>query len=350
MRQFLVFALGIMVLVSCKNTKEQSSDQNPSAAINDTLTFVFASCNDQEREQPLWDPIISHKPALFVWGGDNIYSDTRDSSKMRADYEKQFKQPGYAKLRQQTKVIGTWDDHDYGENDAGAQYPMKIKASELFWDFLELPKTDSLRDQPGVFHTYVHQTEQGSVKFIMLDTRYYRDPLLKSDDPDKRYTPWPADHDGWFLGPLQWVWLENQLQDTAHDFTFIVSSVQFLNNADHGWEKWGNFPAEHQKMYEVLQGAKSKNIILLSGDRHHAEMSKDDNAGLGYPLLDFTSSGLTHTFPGSPLEPNEYRWGEGTKAINFGVIKVHQASKTVVFEIRGRDNVLIESFTQQYSE
>ncbi|WP_435577630.1 alkaline phosphatase D family protein [Gilvibacter sp.] len=345
----LYLSLALVLCISaCKNSQSKSEVEQETTAVNDTLTFVFASCNDQEREQPLWNPILGHKPELFIWGGDNIYSDTRDSSKMRADYDKQFNQPDYTKLRTQTKVIGTWDDHDYGENDAGAQYPMKIVASELFWDFMELPKGDSLRDQPGVFHSYVHQTEQGSVKFILLDTRYYRDPLLKSEDPNKRYTPWTEDHDGWFLGPLQWVWLENQLKDTTHDFTFIVSSIQFLNNADHGWEKWGNFPAERNKMYEVLKAAQSKNIILLSGDRHHAEMSKDEQAGLGYPLLDFTASGLTHTFPGSPLEPNEYRWGEGTKDLNFGLIKVHQASKTVVFEIRGKDDVLIEQFVQAY--
>lgn len=350
-RNLIFFLLVITAVISCKRNKDvqsQTAISEKSETVNDTLVFVFASCNDQQREQPLWEPIRNHNPELFIWGGDNIYSDTHDMQKMKADYDKQFNQPDYAQLRQQTKVIGTWDDHDYGENDAGANYPEKIGAKELFWDFMELPKTDSLRKQPGIFHNYVHKTPQGSVNFIMLDTRYYRGPLLKSDDPDKRYDPWPENHDGWMLGPLQWIWLENQLKDDSHDFTFIVSSIQFLNDADHGWEKWGNFPAEMDKMHQVLKNAKAKNVVFLSGDRHHAEISLDSESGLDYPLIDFTSSGLTHTFPGSPLEPNKLRVGAGTKELNFGVIKIHKPTASVIFEIRGEDDKLIQRFVQVY--
>lgn len=34
-------------------------------------------------------------------------------------------QPGYIKLKKTTKILATWDDHDYGANDAGAEYPKK---------------------------------------------------------------------------------------------------------------------------------------------------------------------------------------------------------------------------------
>ena len=349
MRKILVLSLALLTLFSCKQNKSDSAEsaEVSKEAVNDTLVFVFASCNDQEREQPLWNPIIGHNPELFVWGGDNIYSDTEDMAKMKADYEKQYNQPDYARLRQQTKVIGTWDDHDYGENDAGATYPKKIESQDLFLDFMEFPKDDKLRTQVGIFHSYVHKTEQGSYKFIMLDTRTYRTGLLKSEDPNRRYDPWPEDHDGWFLGPLQWAWLEHELKDDAHDFTFIVTSVQFLNT-NHGWEHWGNFPAQVNRMYEVLRAAKAPNIILLSGDRHQAEMSKNDDAGLGYPLVDFTASGLTHTWPDTPLESNKYRLGEGTKQLNFGVIRILEQSKKVLFEIRGVNDTLYERFEQSY--
>ena len=349
MRNSLLVLLLVCGFLSCKNkeVKTANSQSEPQQIVNDTLVFVFASCNDQERKQPLWNPIIDHKPELFVWGGDNIYSDTEDMAKMKADYNMQFNQPDYARLRQQTKIIGTWDDHDYGQNDAGVEYVKKQEAQQLFLDFMEFPEDHFLRKQEGIYYSYVHAAAAMSVKFVFLDTRYFRDPLSKSEDPDKRYDPWPAEHEGSLLGPEQWSWLQNELEDDAHDYTFIVSSIQFVNDY-HYWEKWGNFPAEMSRMYEVLQNAKAKNIVILSGDRHQAEMSKNDQAGLDYPLLDFTTSGLTHTWPDTPLEESPLRWGEGTKQLNFGLIKIHKPSNTVIFEIRGEDDVLYERFVQTY--
>lgn len=101
----IVLIVFILLLVSCKKKED--------------FTLVFASCNDQDREQPLWKPIMENKPDLFVWSGDNIYADTDNMVKMRSDYLKVHRNLDYAKLLESTTVIGTWDDHDYGKNDAG---------------------------------------------------------------------------------------------------------------------------------------------------------------------------------------------------------------------------------------
>ena len=34
----------------------------------------------------------------------------------------------------------TWDDHDYGYNDFGKDYPYKIQSKKLFLDFWEVKK------------------------------------------------------------------------------------------------------------------------------------------------------------------------------------------------------------------
>jgi alkaline phosphatase D len=34
-------------------------------------------------------------------------------------------------------VIGTWDDHDYGLNDAGKEYSGKVFSQRLMLDFLD---------------------------------------------------------------------------------------------------------------------------------------------------------------------------------------------------------------------
>ncbi|PVW13520.1 alkaline phosphatase D family protein [Marixanthomonas spongiae] len=342
----IAFLLAFLTLTACKQTQQVASSETKP----EPFTMVFASCNDQDREQPLWKPIINTQPDVFIWGGDNVYSDTDDMEKMAADYDKVWANTGYQELVKNTPIIGTWDDHDYGKNDAGKEWHKKEEAQQVFLDFLQLPKNDPRRKREGVYHAQTFTTDAGSVKVILLDTRYFRGPLKENPNPEnnyERYIPWEEGRGGSILGAEQWKWLARQLQDDTPNFTVIVSSIQFLSN-QHGFEKWANHPSEVKKMYKTLQNTKANNILILSGDRHHAEVSVNKTAGLDAPLVDFTSSGLTHTWPGTPMDINPYRIGEGTKQLNFGVLYFDFAQERVTFEIRGKNNELLEQYTQQY--
>ena len=338
----------LIVLYSCN---EKQVDKTATLAIAKPFTsdfsIVFASCNDQDRDQPLWKPILANAPDVFIWGGDNVYADTADMDSMAADYNKVWAHPDYAELASKTEIIGTWDDHDYGKNDAGIEWSMKDEAQQVFLDFLKVPEDDPLRIQEGVYHTKKYKTEKGSIKVILLDTRYFRTAMNKSTVEGRRYEPWPESHDGSVLGDVQWAWLENELQDESADFNLIVSSIQLLSY-EHGWEKWGNFPSEVDKMIDMVQAAKSKNILFLSGDRHQAEFSSMYKEGFKYPIVDFTSSGLTHVFPDSPTENNEYRSMDVIKALNFGLLKFDFDTKTVQMSIRGEDDNVFQTMVQEY--
>ena len=43
-----------------------------------------------------------------------------------------------------TKVIGVWDDHDYGKNDAGSAFIGKVRQRKMYLDFVGEP-SDSER-------------------------------------------------------------------------------------------------------------------------------------------------------------------------------------------------------------
>ena len=342
-----------LLLLNCKQPESKSETPNPAASQTTAareahdLTVVFASCSDQERDQPLWKPILEIQPNLFIWGGDNIYADTNDMAKMASDYQKVKRHPDYQVLRKSVPVIGTWDDHDFGKNDAGREWEKKKEAQTLLLNFLDVPEDDIRRTRPGVYTSETIQGEGGTVKVILLDTRYFRDPLKESNTEGRRYDEWSLGEGGTILGEPQWEWLQSELQDSIPDFTMIVSSIQFLSK-EHGWEKWGNHPSEVQKMYEVLEKAKARNIFFVSGDRHMAEISVNLEVPLPSPLVDFTSSGLTHTWPTYGTEGNEYRVSNIIKRLNFGVMHFDFKTKRVTFEIRGRDNFLYEQFQQQY--
>ena len=353
MKQILSVSLLFLILNSCgpskttDNTVPESGNSQSENTLSNAADFIiaFGSCNRQNLPQPLWDPILQNNPDVFIWGGDNVYADTDDMEKLENDYNIQKNHPGYRKLLASTKVLATWDDHDYGLNDGGKDWEYKDESQQKFLDFIDVPKTDPRRDREGVYHSETYNTPKGSVKVIILDTRYFRSHLLKSETPGKRYDP---NYEGTILGEEQWRWLEKELTESNANFNILVSSIQILA-AEHGFETWGNFPSEVDKLKELLISTRAKNVLLLSGDRHISEFSRTQVEGLQFPLVDFTSSGLTHTYTGFTGEPNQFRTGEVVSDLSFGVLLIDFDKNTVTMQMRGRDNILQQELMEKYN-
>ncbi|WP_372755543.1 alkaline phosphatase D family protein [Mariniflexile sp.] len=310
------------------------------------LVLAFGSCNMQYKNNELWKEIIKHQPEMWIWGGDIIYSDTDKKDKMQRDYNVQKTQADYSKLVNATNVVGTWDDHDYGLNDGGEEFHFKKVSQQLFLDFMDIPKNDPRREREGVYSSEIIEKEGGTIKILILDTRYFRTALTKSDDKDKRFQP-NKYGEGTILGAQQWGWLANELNDSEADFNIIVSSIQVLSGA-HGFETWGNFPHEVDKLKTLITTSKAKNVLLLSGDRHISEFSKTTFEGLNYPLIDFTSSGLTHAYSGFKGEINEFRVGKVVAELSFGLLKFNFKTGAVLMEMRGKGNKLQQQLLQYY--
>lgn len=187
---------------------------------------------------------------------------------------------------------------------------------------------------------------QGTVKVIVLDTRYFRTVLTPDTETKKRIKP-NVYGEGTILGSVQWMWLEQELATSNADFNIIVSSVQVLSN-EHGFECWGNFPHEVDRLKKVLATANPKGVIILSGDRHISEISKTEVDGLGYPLLDFTSSGLTHAYRGFSGEPNPYRVGAVVSTESYGTLELNFNTKTAVLQMIGDGGTVFGEVRQTF--
>jgi alkaline phosphatase D len=87
---------------------------------------------------------------------------------------------------------------------------------------------------------------------------------------------------------------------------------------------------------------------VLSGDRHISEFSKMDVKGLEYPLIDFTSSGLTHAYTAFDGEPNRYRVGKVVAQRSFGVIHIDLDRNKVIFQIIDAQAETLEKLEQDY--
>ncbi|WP_340073941.1 alkaline phosphatase D family protein [Leptobacterium sp. I13] len=327
-----------------KKEKRVTDEEHPKEVVSD-FTITFGSCNRTRLENELWDDIIAQNPNVWIWGGDNIYADA-DMDNMQKEYEKQLANKNYQKLMEKTKIMGTWDDHDYGLNDGGVEFEKKKESQQLFLDFMGVPRNDARREQEGVYYSETFKMKEGTVKIIVLDTRYFRTGLTRDTETDKRYKP--NEHDnGTILGVQQWTWLEKELKTSEADFNIIVSSIQVLSDK-HGYESWGNFPNEIEKLTKLVSSSEAKGVIVLSGDRHISDFSGTAVFGMDYPLIDFTSSGLTHSATVNTGEENPYRIGELVNQKSFGVLRIDFDTKSVLMEMRGDRDTIYQRFTQRY--
>ena len=259
-----------ILLVAC-NTNKTNKKKNININNNYDFVVAFGSCNNQFLKNDLWAEIKKNEPNIWIWGGDIIYADTHNMKLMESYYELVKNNDDYKNFRIKVPVIGTWDDHDFGVNDGGAEYIKKDSAQQLLLNFLDVDQNDIRRKRKGVYHSQIFNVGEKNIKTIVLDTRYFRTPLTENPTGENRYVPNPSET-GTILGEEQWQWLEKELLNTSADFNLIVSSIQFLSY-EHGFETWGNMPHEVEKLKDIIVNSKAKNIILLSGDRHISEIS-----------------------------------------------------------------------------
>ncbi|SMG29338.1 alkaline phosphatase D [Marivirga sericea] len=336
MRTSLLSFLLTLFTITCLFAQDQSFEFGS----KETLTLSFGSCNRQNLAQPLWQPIIDHNPDLFMFLGDNIYGDTDDMQILKDKYQIQKNHPDYKELREQMPVIGVWDDHDYGKNDAGKEYAYKEESQQLFLDFFDVPAEDERRERKGAYSSYDVKWKSHTIRLILLDGRYHRDSLERID------RVYQVNQEGTILGEEQWSWLEGEMSDKDVSLFIIASGIQMIPE-DHNYEKWANFPQERQRLLSLIQEKKPKGTLLLSGDRHIAEISRLDIKDLDYPLVEVTSSGLTHTWNNAPQEPNRHRLGELVSDLNYGIIKIEEKQEglSIEAEIRGKDQELLHFVT-----
>jgi alkaline phosphatase D len=343
-KKFISFLCTALLLMSCKSVRVDENSGNLQAG--KPFRVAFGSCNRTEMENRFWDDILVMKPDLWIWGGDNIYADTDDMEKMRQMYRAQLNVPAYRDLIAEVPVIGTWDDHDYGLNDGGADFTARAESQREFLNFMGVPVDSPRREREGIYTSHTYTRPKGKVRVIVLDTRYFRTPLKKDPNREKRYIPHKPG-EGTLLGEAQWAWLERELGESDADFNILVSSIQVLSG-EHGFETWGNFPHEVQRLIRLIGASGAQGVFILSGDRHISEFSRMETPTLPYTLVDFTSSGLTHAYQNFRGEPNPYRLGEVVARESFGAVLLDFNKREATFQMRGDGNEVLQEVTQKY--
>jgi alkaline phosphatase D len=143
-------------------------------------------------------------------------------------------------LDNQTKIIGIWDDHDYGVSDGDSSNPHKEWFREKFLDFIDEPDASLRRTRQGIFESYYLDLE-GRIKIVMLDLHFAR---VNNDD----------------LGPQQWAWLEDQLQDERPEIILLVSGSPVIAHDRIIGDKLDN--TSRNRLFKLINKLESHGIRI----------------------------------------------------------------------------------------
>ncbi len=332
-RELLAGAVGLGALGGCAVPGIRTGE-SPVAGGAPLRRIAFDSCIDQTLAQPIWDTVIADRPDLFIFGGDNVYCPMPYSlANLRRAYAQAAESDGMSRLRRTVPHMAIWDDHDYGQNDAGASFPFKVESKAEFLDFWKIPGDDPRRAHEGLYHAQLFGPPGRQVQVILLDTRWFRSALKVTDQrnaPGKeRYVP-DADPGKTMLGDAQWRWLEVQLTQPAQ-VRIIVSGIQVVTEG-HGWERWGNLPLERERLYRLIAQTRAEGVVLLSGDRHIGALYREAR-GVPYPLFEMTASGVTHTWR-EAAEAGPNRLGELFTQLHFGVLDIDWDARSLQLALK----------------
>ena len=140
----------------------------PTTGSSTTLKFAFGSCTKDD-DQPIFGPILSYNPDLFLFVGDNHYANSDDLNALRQYYRWAHERPQRSTMMSSVPILAIWDDHDFVGNNTDGSEAGKDVALRAFKEYWANPSygTDVT---PGVFF----QTSYGDIDFFAIDDRYWR--------------------------------------------------------------------------------------------------------------------------------------------------------------------------------
>lgn len=274
----------------------------------------------------IFDAIVSKKPDLMLWLGDNYYYRepdwaTRTGMLHRATHARSL--PELQPLLAACSHYAVWDDHDYGPNDSDGAWPHKETAQEVFESFWANP-TSGLPGLPGITTFF----QYGGIDFFLLDNRYFRTPNNCESCPRT------------LLGAEQLAWLKAGLSASYAPYKVVALGGQVLTTNDAHETYLHLFPAERDDILAHIEHENIKGVVFLNGDRHFSELSEMTNAK-GNKVWDVTCSSLTAgSFTDAATKTQNTHRVEGTVIgkHNFALLTFSGPQKERMLTVRMYDN------------
>ncbi len=293
------------------------------------LRVAIVSCmkDDLKDTAAIWQQLQTESADFFLMIGDNAYADiglpgvfTKMSAQRLWDRHMETRNKlSVFRWQKLVPVFATWDDHDFGQNNGGRDFELKIESQKVFTSFFPMGLTSAdFSAGPGV----ARQWSLGSQNFILLDNRSFR-----STSTDKN----PPSH----FGKEQTQWMLKRIKKNS--LNWLVSGDQFFG----GYHPFESFEGQHPKKFTQFLGSlrsKKTPTLFVSGDRHMSEIMTISKKELGQNSYEITSSPIhSSIYPGaSSKHKNPRRLAAIDGQWNYVIVDVEKNKKQFVLDTKAK--------------
>lgn len=306
-------------------------------ALKGRVVFAVGSCDTltaADRRTPLFASIAAARPDAMLWLGDNWYllNDTggthaqvRETGELLKGEWSQTgraleralatrRHPDLRALLTATAHYATWDDHDYGYNNAPFGDPPTMSGAEqrAVWfgragaqQVFDTMWANGPERGPGISSSF----RRGPATVFLMDDRSFKDVAAKA-----------------IWGPEQVAWLQRGLraaEDEGVPLKVIANGTQVLPPVPPESHET-DAPAERDGLLEWISRERIGGVVFLSGDRHRCELWYFANRPAG---VEMTASPLHHGYQRDPGPPHAARQWVGPRADAFGLLSFESDGK-----------------------
>jgi len=289
-------------------------------------TIAWGSCASDAKfpVQAIWSVLAAAKPDAVVLLGDTPYIDSTDLARQIERRAAFFGREDVKALRAIAPFHCTWDDHDFGTNDADGRIAGKANSRTAFLQFQTGGPFGE--DGQGIYHSF----QVGPVEVFLLDTRWFSQTEDASMLPGK-----PT-----LLGEAQWTWLENGLRASTAPFKVLASGMIWNDAVRPGkTDHWGAYPHERERLFRFLAAHAIPGVVLVGGDIHRSRVVRHPTREIvGYEITELITSPMAQSVIASAdaLDPGLV-WDIG----------VEQTALVTSVETMGEDHVLTARFVDE---
>ncbi|MFT4541613.1 MAG: hypothetical protein ACI841_002867 [Planctomycetota bacterium] len=215
------------------------------------VALAFGSCAGSE-PSPIWSTIELAGAEGLVLMGDTPYIDTTDLQTAREKHRRFLELPGLARLGRSMPVWATWDDHDFGRNNADGNLAGKENSRQAFVEYRALRSYGD--GELGIYTSF----RRGPLEVFLLDTRYFSRTAPIKEGSDLMT----------LLGDDQWKWLEASLRASSAAFKVLACGMIWDDKKNSESDDWGHYPHERERIESFIGKNDIGGVILLGGDIH----------------------------------------------------------------------------------
>lgn len=326
----------------------------PTPGTNQPFTFGMSSCIYDSRQIQSVVPSVANmgaeEPDFLVWNGDSSYyvgTGSKTSGKdnvLAGDMKSQHNMflrmyttrhhPSVSAAVRSVPALSTWDDHDFGYNNATGGPGSNQMTPEQVQEATEVFRTCWPNDyfHAGITDPINYTFEHGGAAFFVPDSRTFRSPTNKV-----------------ILGPEQCEALladmrGGDMKDALLKVVVLTTQLISTKSTGEGFyaTAGGDDPnGERMTLLEAFSdGSISGRVLVLSGDVHFSEISCYGGTAQNPSVVEITASPLLLRDPQGKKFPspaaNKYRvWS--AKGNAYAMISVRYENGQPVVDLRLRD-------------